>query len=186
VDPRYWGDIGTGLIWADMTGTDEGWFRIKFCEIDQRIILVRCPRRFGNGQWYFVCPTLNERVSVLWMPPGAKRFRSRRAWGRQVAYTSQFMSPTDRAWRAKSKINSRLCALGGFDPDDWEFPPKPKGMRWRTYRGYEYRFDRQEDAIARAHRCPILVAKVDRLTRSVAFLSRLLEAGWMSDLRTCL
>lgn len=32
-------------------------------------------------------------------------------------------------------------------------------------------------ASARAHRCPILIAKVDRLTRSVAFLSRLLESG---------
>jgi DNA invertase Pin-like site-specific DNA recombinase len=32
-------------------------------------------------------------------------------------------------------------------------------------------------AIARLHRVPLVVAKVDRLTRSVAFLSRLLEAG---------
>lgn len=32
-------------------------------------------------------------------------------------------------------------------------------------------------AAARARRCPIVVAKVDRLTRSVGFLSRLLEAG---------
>ena len=32
-------------------------------------------------------------------------------------------------------------------------------------------------AAARLHRLPIIVAKVDRLTRSVAFLSRLLEAG---------
>lgn len=32
-------------------------------------------------------------------------------------------------------------------------------------------------AKARLHRVPIVVAKVDRLTRSVAFLSRLLEAG---------
>src|SRR5262245_40108363 len=30
---------------------------------------------------------------------------------------------------------------------------------------------------ARLHRVPVVVAKVDRLTRSVAFLSRLLEAG---------
>jgi DNA invertase Pin-like site-specific DNA recombinase len=30
---------------------------------------------------------------------------------------------------------------------------------------------------ARTHRVPVVVAKVDRLTRSVAFLSRLLEAG---------
>jgi Resolvase, N terminal domain len=32
-------------------------------------------------------------------------------------------------------------------------------------------------AAARLHRCPLVVAKVDRLTRSVSFLSRLLEAG---------
>jgi DNA invertase Pin-like site-specific DNA recombinase len=33
------------------------------------------------------------------------------------------------------------------------------------------------------HRCPLVVSKVDRLTRSVAFLSRLLEAG--VDVRFC-
>jgi DNA invertase Pin-like site-specific DNA recombinase len=32
-------------------------------------------------------------------------------------------------------------------------------------------------AAARLHRAPLIVAKLDRLTRSVAFLSRLLEAG---------
>src|SRR6195256_4290258 len=32
-------------------------------------------------------------------------------------------------------------------------------------------------AAARVHRAPLVVAKVDRLTRSVGFLSRLLEAG---------
>jgi DNA invertase Pin-like site-specific DNA recombinase len=32
-------------------------------------------------------------------------------------------------------------------------------------------------AAARLHQVPVVVAKVDRLTRSVAFLSRLLEAG---------
>lgn len=32
-------------------------------------------------------------------------------------------------------------------------------------------------ATSRVHRAPLIVAKVDRLTRSVAFLSRLLEAG---------
>src|SRR6478735_3889913 len=32
-------------------------------------------------------------------------------------------------------------------------------------------------AAARVHQVPLVVAKVDRLTRSVAFLSRLLEAG---------
>jgi hypothetical protein len=31
--------------------------------------------------------------------------------------------------------------------------------------------------VARLHWCPLVVSKVDRLTRSVAFLSRLLEAN---------
>lgn len=38
-------------------------------------------------------------------------------------------------------------------------------------------------AEARLHRVPLVVAKVDRLTRSVAFLSRLLESG--VDVRFC-
>ncbi len=38
-------------------------------------------------------------------------------------------------------------------------------------------------ACARLHRAPLVVAKVDRLTRSLAFLSRLLEAG--VDVRFC-
>src|ERR1700733_10528505 len=32
-------------------------------------------------------------------------------------------------------------------------------------------------AAARLHRCPVVVSKVDRLTRSVGFLTRLLDAG---------
>ena len=38
-------------------------------------------------------------------------------------------------------------------------------------------------AAARLHRVPLVVAKVDRLTRSLAFLSRLIEAG--VDVRFC-
>jgi DNA invertase Pin-like site-specific DNA recombinase len=38
-------------------------------------------------------------------------------------------------------------------------------------------------AVARLHRVPLVVAKVDRLTRSLAFLSRLIEAG--VDVRFC-
>jgi hypothetical protein len=66
--------------------------------------------------------------------------------GRQVAYSSQFMTGTDRAHRGKAKINSSLCAIGGFDPDEWEriSPQKPKWMRWHTYDRIEGKFDRYE------------------------------------------
>jgi hypothetical protein len=65
------------------------------------------------------------------MPPGADRFYSRQAWGKQVAYSTQFESKFDRAISARQKVKSRLIA--DLDPRDWELPPKPKWMRWDTY-----------------------------------------------------
>lgn len=61
-----------------------------------------------------------------------------------------------------------------------------KGSEWQIVNEFtEIESGRRADrpeldkalASARLHRCPLVVSKVDRLTRSVAFLSRLLEAG---------
>jgi hypothetical protein len=134
-------EIASGIITTDMSGREEGWFRIQIGSLDQRIHLVARPRQFGGRQWYFICPYTNRRVSVLWMPPGARDFSCRQRWGRQVAYNSQFLDRDNRAQRGKARINSRLCSIGGFDPDEWDFPPKPKWMRWRTYKRLEERFD---------------------------------------------
>ena len=108
-----------------------GWLRIQIGSLDQRIILVPRARHFGGHQWYFMCPVMNRCCSVLWMPPGATRFCSRQTWGRQVAYASQFADPDNRAHIGQAKIKSRLIA--DLDPDEWDLPPKPKWMRWRTY-----------------------------------------------------
>jgi len=144
----YYGEeIAWGLITADMSGTYEGWFRIQMGSLDQRIILVARPRHFGGRQWFFLCPYQDRRAMVLWMPPGARDFACRKEWGRQVAYASQFLDRDNRAHRGKAKINSRLCALGGFDPEEWDFPPKPKWMRWRTYNRIEEKFDRYESML---------------------------------------
>jgi hypothetical protein len=141
----YWGEIASGIITADLSGTDEGWFRIQIDGgLDQRIIAVARPRHFGGRQWFFMCPYLNQRCMVLWMPPGASRFACRQRWGRQVAYASQFLDRDNRAHRGKARINRRLCSFGGLDPDMWDFPPKPKWMRWRTYNRAEERFDEYE------------------------------------------
>lgn len=78
------------------------------------------------------------------MPPGARTFGCRQRWGRQVAYASQFLGRTDRAHQGKAKINARLCALGGFNPDEWDLAPKPKWTRWPTYDRAEQKFDRYE------------------------------------------
>ncbi len=109
-----------------------GWFALKVGSMDQRIQLHAAPRHFGGVQSYFVCPVTGRRVSVLWLPPGARRFANRLAWGRQVAYGSQFETPHDRALSAAQDIRYEL---GGaiFVPLDDIAPPKPKGMHWRTY-----------------------------------------------------
>ena len=31
--------------------------------------------------------------------------------------------------------------LGDADPDEWDLPPKPKGMRWTTYERWVTRYD---------------------------------------------
>lgn len=124
--------VAFGRTTANMEGTIEGWFRIQIGNLDQWIILVPRPRHFGGYQWYFMCPVMNHQCSVLWMPPGAKKFASRQSWGRQVAYASQFQSRYDRALSAAQSLRSRLAEpewarLDGTDP------PKPKWMRWGTY-----------------------------------------------------
>jgi len=142
-----WGEqVACGEISASMSGT-EGWLEIRAERLKQSISLTTRPRHFGGHQWYFICPRTGRLASVLWLPPGAQRFGCRAAWGRQVAYSSQFQSATDRAHSGKAKINSRLCAIGNFDPEEWDLPPKPKWMRWRTYERAVEKFDRYEAAL---------------------------------------
>jgi hypothetical protein len=145
----YWDEeIASGLISAKMEGEYEGWFRIQIGSLDQRIMLVPRPRHFGGRQWYFICPVMNRRASVLWKPPGATRFCSRQSWGsRRVAYSSQFLDPDNRAHRGKAKIKQRL--IGDCDPDEWDLPPKPKWMRWSTYNRLVERFDSYEEILDR-------------------------------------
>ena len=78
-------------------------------------------------------------------PLGATFFASRYAWGRRAAYASQFLDPIGRAWRTKAKVKTRL--LGNEDPNEWDLPPKPKGMRWATYERWVAKYDAAEEAL---------------------------------------
>jgi hypothetical protein len=138
------GQVASGVVSAEMTDPNHAWFRIAIGQSVQLITLVSRSRHYGGHQWFFVCPVTGGLATVLWRPPGATRFLSRQAWGRQVAYASQFMDRDSRAHYGKQKIKSRLCSIGKFDPDNWEFPAKPKGMRWKTYNRYEEKFDNYE------------------------------------------
>jgi len=159
----YWEEeIASGVITADMSGEREGWFRIQLGQLDQHIILVARARHLGGRQWYFMCPALNRPASVLWKPPGAKQFASRQNWGpRVVAYQSQFLCPDNRAHAGQAKIKSRL--IGNLNPDEWDLPPKPKGMRWSTYNRYVERYDEYEAILD--YGCAALAAKLGKILK---------------------
>jgi hypothetical protein len=82
---------------------------------------------------------------VVWLPPGASRFCSRQAWGKQVAYSTQFESKFDRAITARQKVKRRLIA--SLNPRDWDLPPKPKWMRWNTYERLAGKYKAEQDKI---------------------------------------
>ncbi len=95
------------------------------------------------------------------------------AQGKFVAY---YRVSTARQGKSGLGIEAQRAAVATYlNGGDWsivaEFTEVESGKR----------SDRpaldQALAAARLHRCPVVVSKVDRLTRSVAFLSRLLEAG---------
>ena len=91
-------------------------------------------------------------------------------------FVSYFRVSTGRQGKSGLGIEAQRAAVATYlNGGDWqivgEFTEVESGKR----------SDRPELdkalAAARLHRCPLIVSKVDRLTRSVAFLSRLLEAG---------
>jgi hypothetical protein len=135
------GEIASAWITIQKEGEAQGCLRIAMGKLDQRLDLIAQARHFGGQQWYFRCPVTSRKCSVVWMPPGASRFCSRGAWGKQVAYSTQFESTFDRAISAREKVKSRL--IGDLDPRDWELPPKPKWMRSHTYDrlAEKYRFN---------------------------------------------
>jgi hypothetical protein len=153
----YQEEIARGVISADMTNPNQGWFRIMTVDgFLQQIVLVSRPRHFGGRQWFFQCPATHRLATVLWKPPGADRFYSRQAWGRQVAYRTQFLDRDNRAHAGKERIKARL--IGDHDPDEWELPPKPKWMRWKTYNRCEERFNHYETVLDDG--CAELAAKL--------------------------
>ena len=82
----------------------------------------------GERQW-FDCPGCRRRCRILY---GGPRFRCRLC--HRLAYETQFESRGQRANRRAHKIRRRL---GGSDCLMDEFPPRPRGMHWATYRRLE-------------------------------------------------
>ena len=108
---------------------------------------------------------------VIAVDTDVRAWRMRNPIRRYVAY---YRVSTAKQGRSGLGIEAQREAVVRYVDEGWqvvgEFTEVESGKR----------VDRPqlEQALgaARLHRCPLVVAKVDRLTRSVSFLSRLLEA----------
>lgn len=100
----------------------------------QHICLEWRPGRFGGGYWMARCPHTGLVVSKLYLPVGATRFLSRRAY--RLVYRSQNECALGRASRRLHKFVARH-KLG-----DSEMPMRPRYMRHRTF---ERALDRLEE-----------------------------------------
>jgi hypothetical protein len=108
-------------------------------DIEEAVGIVRVPCRFGGERPYFLCPGVvngiacGRRVAKL---HGAGRYFLCRHCHR-LAYASQRLDPLERRRQAAqdraSRIKRRLGGTGRGSPNE-AIPPRPKGMRRKTYR----------------------------------------------------
>jgi hypothetical protein len=98
------------------------------------VALATTPCRFGGVRWWWLCSATGRRVSKLYLPNGGTRFLSRGRGAYRLAYASQRHGAVDRMHDRSRKLYRQLGAdYDGPVGEDW--PPKPKGMHWRTYHG---------------------------------------------------
>jgi len=83
------------------------------------------PCHYGGARPWLNCPLCDRRVAVLY---AGQRFACRHC--HNLAYESSRESASDRGIRKAQEIRRRL---GGSANLSLPFPPKPKGMHWRTY-----------------------------------------------------
>lgn len=94
-------------------------------DIREVVPLLRTPQPLGGERVWFACPRCRRRCAVLY---GGRRFFCRRCVG--APYGSQNEDAHDRLLRRAQAIRVRL---GGSAATVEPFPPKPKGMHWKTY-----------------------------------------------------
>ena len=82
---------------ADLTEPDCPWLRLRYCvngeRVDCMVRLVTTRPNYGGHRWWFLCPLVGRRAAKLYLPPGAKLFGSREAYGLTYASCQASGSP---------------------------------------------------------------------------------------------
>jgi hypothetical protein len=151
VRATHGGSHATGrLVWANDFAVDfvwnvsdpwYPWIQLRFSaedypdrrrhDVEQFVHLRRTRPHLGGDRWWFECPRNKRRVRMLYLPLGAIRFASRRAY--RLGYASQRETFRARAIRRARKIAAKL-GVPVSDVFLRPTPSKPKRMRWRTHR----------------------------------------------------
>jgi hypothetical protein len=95
----------------------------------QQVRISRTPINFGGERAWLHCPRCERRCLILY---GGGRFYCRTCY--RLGYESQREDSWQRAITRTQRARERL---GGSESIDDLFPPKPKGMHWKTYRALE-------------------------------------------------
>ena len=106
--------------------------------IQQHVLFNNTRMNFGGQRRWFLCPRCNRRCLILY---GGSRFYCRKCY--RLSYETQSEAPWQRQMTRAQKIRKRLGDDGCFDDP---FPPKPKGMHWKTYHKLEQFDDKAQKA----------------------------------------
>jgi hypothetical protein len=116
---------------------------------EQSIAMATTPCPFGGVRWWWICPATGRWVRKLYLPNGGTRFLSRKPGAYRLAYRSQRHGQVDRTRARIRRLYARLGAdYNGLDGDRW--PPKPKGMRRRTYTAICHSLDSEAGGLSRS------------------------------------
>jgi len=118
---------------------------------------------FGGQREWFLCPDCKRRCAIIYRADHEPR------WGCRVClnghYKSERMSPKDRRLHAAFKVRERLGQTkGGIVA---RFPPKPKGMRWRTYGDIRFAALHDESEILLGAYADLLGVSVEQARKSL-------------------
>ncbi len=116
---------GVRLVYRQRRAGDE------WQDVNEFVPFVESATRFGGTRQWFRCLTCAARCRVLY---GGTHFRCRRC--HRLKYESQYEAAYARACSQAHALRRRLGCVGSLDDP---FPPKPKGMHWKTYRQLEAR-----------------------------------------------
>jgi hypothetical protein len=97
--------------------------------INEIVPLVKTATPFGGSRQWFRCLSCGSRCRILY---GGAHFRCRKC--HRLKYQSQYEAAYSRACSQSHALRRRLGHVGSLDDP---FPPKPKGMHWKTYRNLE-------------------------------------------------